>query len=67
MYLITYYCENPLFDGGGKYGSSIEKCPIEFLDIVEEEKSDSSRIFLINVLPITDEQAETIGEFDAID
>ena len=67
MYLITYYCENALFDDGGKYGSSIEKCPIAFLERVEEEKSYGSTIFLINVLPITDDQIERIGDFDAID
>ena len=55
MYLITYYCLGAGFDG---YGHSVEKCPVKFLEGVQGDGMET--YVIINVLPITDEQAGRI-------
>ena len=67
MYLITYYTENPLLDGGGSYGQTVRQSPVIFLETVELERSRHSKVFIINVLPVTEEEVKRLEKIDAID
>ena len=67
MFLITYYTENPLLDNGGCYGQTVRQSPVAFLETVELERSEYSKVFIINVLPVTEEEARRLEEIDAVD
>ena len=66
MYLITYYTENPLLDNGGSYGQTVRQSPVAFLETVEIERSECSKVFIINVLPVSEEEARRLEEIDVI-
>lgn len=67
MFLITYYTENPMLEDGGCYGQTVRRSPVAFLETVELERSEYSKVFIINVLPITEEEAKRLEKIDAID
>lgn len=67
MYLITYFTENPLLDNGGCYGQTVRQSPVGFLETVEIERSEHSKVFIINVLPVTEEEVKRLETIDAID
>ena len=67
MFLITYYTENPLLDNGGSYGQTVRQSPVGFLETVEIERSEYSKVFIINVLPVTGEEVKKLEKIDAVD